>query len=200
MKTASYWLITVILTVGPALGQHKSSDQIKVITVCEALGDVNGFADAAVAVVGRLERTVSLTDHYEFLSQDQCQHPVVTHGHIWSARIQLWTDWEEGAPRPPSDRPKLQEAVVAAKLSFVRKTTKLGSHEEPRVGPDGHFSSAVVPNEWAVVYGRIVRSPRLDEDCGARGCGGDDVPLVVIAEPDQVHRLRPEGRQLPEGK
>jgi len=102
-------------------------------------------------------------------------------------------------PRPPSDRPKLQEAVVAAKLSAVRRTTKLGSHEEPRFA-DGHLSIDVVPNEWAVVYGRIVRSPRLDEDCGARGCGGDDVPLVIIAEPYQVHRLSSNGSQLSEDK
>jgi len=92
MKTGLYGLIAAILSISVVLGQHKASDQIKVITVCEAFGDLTRFSDAAVAVVGRLERSVSLTDHYEFLSQDQCQHPVVTHGHIWPGKIQT-ADW-----------------------------------------------------------------------------------------------------------
>ena len=143
----------------------------------------------AVAVVGRMERSVSLIDHYEFLSQDTCEHPVVTHGHVWSDKIQIWVNWEEGMPKPPSERPKLQGPVVAAKLSVVRKTTKLGSHEEPRFKEDGHANTTTVPNEWAVVYGRIVGSPRLDENCGSGGCGGDDVPLILIAQPSEVQPL-----------
>jgi hypothetical protein len=39
-----------------------------------------------------------------------------------------------------------------------------------------------VPNKWAIVYGRIVRVPNLNEDCSAGGCGGDNVPSVIIAE------------------
>ena len=96
------------------------------LTVCEVLGDVNRYADTAVAVVGRMERSVSLIDHYEFLSQDRCEHPAITRGHTWSNKIQIWADWEEGMPRPPSDGAKLQAAVLAAKLSFVRRTTRLG--------------------------------------------------------------------------
>jgi hypothetical protein len=90
-------------------------------------------------------------------------------------------------PKPPSDKAKLERSVVAAKLSVVRKTTKLGFHQEPQFRADGqsvvYTGSAPLPNQWAVVYGLIVRSPRLDEDCGAGGCGGDDVPLIIIAEP-----------------
>jgi hypothetical protein len=187
----------LLVLAGIAVGQEKSDDRIQLRTVCEVLGDVNRFADTAVAVVGRMERSVSLIDHYEFLSQDRCEHPIITHGHVWSDKIQIWVKWEEGMPKPPSGRPKLQGAVVAAKLSVVRKTTQLGSHQEPRFNGDVHPSTTTVPNEWAVVYGRIVRSPELAEDCGARGCGGDDVPLIILAEPSEVHPLRGDGKSLP---
>ena len=100
-------------------------------------------------------------------------------------------------PKPPGDRLKLQLPILAAKLSVVRKTTKLDSHQEPRFRADGYPSAAAVPNAWAVVYGRIVKSPRLDEDCGAAGCGGDDIPLIMIAERSQVRRLRGDGKPLP---
>jgi hypothetical protein len=106
-----------------------------VLTVCEVLGDVSRFTETAVAVVGRMERSVSLIDHHEFLSQDRCERPVITHGHTWSSKIQIMVDWEEGMPKPPSDRLKLQLPILAAKLSVVRKTTKLDSHQEPRFIP-----------------------------------------------------------------
>jgi len=149
MQTRSYWMIAAMITPGIAFGQQKSNGHVQVLTVCEVLGDVNRYADTAVAVVGRMERSISLI-------------------------------------------------VPAAKLSVVRRTTRLGFHQEPRFKADGQPSTAVTPNEWAAVYGRIVRSPRLDEDCGASGCGGDDVPLIIIAEPSEVHTLRGDGKPLPE--
>jgi len=118
MQTRSYWMIAAMITPGIAFGQQKSNGHVQVLTVCEVLGDVNRYADTAVAVVGRMERSISLI-------------------------------------------------VPAAKLSVVRRTTRLGFHQEPRFKADGQPSTAVTPNEWAAVYGRIVRSPRLDEDCGA---------------------------------
>ncbi len=176
---------------------QKPNGQVQVLTVCEVLGEVNRYADTVVAVVGRMEQSVSLIDHYEYLSQDRCKHPVVTHGYTWSNKIQIWVDWEEGMPKPPGDRPKLEPAVVVAKLSAVRKSTRLGSYQEPRLHVDGRFSTVAVPNEWCVVYGRIMRLPEIDEDCGPGGCGGDDVPLMVIAEPSEVHPLRRDGKPLP---
>ena len=193
LKTAA---LQVLFFASIALGQQ-SDGQVKVLTVCDVLGDVSRFTEAAVAVVGRMERSVSLIDHYEFLSQDRCERPVITHGHTWSSKIQIMVDWEEGMPKPPNDKLKLQLPILAAKLSVVRKTTKLDSHQEPRFRSDGHPSTVAVPNEWAVVYGRIVRSPRLDEDCGTAGCGGDDIPLIMIAEPSEVRMLRGDGKPLP---
>ena len=102
-------------------------------------------------------------------------------------------------PKPPSDRPKLERSVVAAKLLIVRNTTKLGFHQEPHFKTEGHsIVYAAVPNEWVAVYGRVVSVPDLNEDCGVGGCGGDNVPLVIITEPYNVHRLSEDGASLPE--
>jgi hypothetical protein len=167
-----------------AFGQQKPNDHIKVLTFCEVLGNISRYDNSAVAVVGRMERSVSYVDHYEFLSQDRCKHPIITHGHTFRNRIQIWTDWEEGLPKPPADTPTLNGVVVAAKLAAVRKTTELGSHQE---------QWDVVPNEWVVVYGRVFKTSRYDEDCGSEGCGGDDVPIMVVAQPSQVHKLKTDG-------
>lgn len=184
-----------------AFGKSKSDGQVRVLTVCEVFGDVTRHAGTAVAVAGRLERSASLTDRYEFLSQDRCEHPVVTNGHVWSNKIGIWAAWEEGMPKPPVDRPKLERSVLAAKLFIIRKTTKLDLQDRPQFEADRHrivyTHTTSRPNEWAVVYGRIAGVPKLNEDCGAGGCGGDNVPLVVIAEPYNVHRLREDGRPLP---
>ncbi len=200
---ATICLITGLMTTGIMVGQRPNG-QAKVLTVCEVLGNVPRYADSVVAVVGRLESSVSLTDYYDFLSQDRCEHPVITHGHLWSDKIQVWGGWEAGMPKPPSDRPKLEQSVIASKLLIVRKTTKVGSHQEPQFKADGrsivYSHTTKLPNQWAVVYGRIVKVPDLNEDCGAEGCGGDNVPLVIIAEPYNIHGLRDDGTPLPEGK
>ena len=108
-----------MLIPGIAFGQQNSNRHLQVLTVCEVLSDVSRYANTAVAIVGRMERSVSLIDHYEFLSQDRCEHPLVTHGHIWPDNIQIWVNWEEGMPKPPSDSPRLRGRVVVAKLSVV---------------------------------------------------------------------------------
>jgi len=104
-------------------------------------------------------------------------------------------------PKPPTDTPRFQRSVISAKLAAVRKTTRLGVHQEPRFKADGgtivYTRRTDVPNEWAIVYGRIVRAPNLSEDCGEAGCGGDDVPLLIVAEPYNAHRLKDDGTLLP---
>ena len=47
-----------------------------------------------------------------------------------------------------------------------------------------------MPNEWAIIYGRVVKVPDLN----------DDVPLVIIAQPYNIHSLRDDGSLLPEEK
>jgi hypothetical protein len=192
MRAECQYIIAVAISTGIMFGQQKPNDGPALVTVCQVLGDANRYTDKAVAVVGRMERSVSLIDHYEFLSQDGCEHPVNSRGGMWAQKIQIWTNWEEGMPKPPSDRPRLGRAEIAAKLSAVRKTTKLGSHEEPRFRSDGHAvssSTAVVPNDWAVVYGRIVKVH-----------DGDEVQLMILAEPDEVRRIRVNGTFPPDNQ
>jgi hypothetical protein len=201
-----FWASVAVAVAVPslALGQSKTSSPAKVLTVCEVLGRFNQYADHVVAVVGRMERSVSLEDHHEFLAQDGCENPVTTEGHVWLNKIEVWSGWEEGVPRPPSDRPEFNHDCVAMKLSVVRKSTTLGVHDELRITTTGgstKVSEVKVPNQWAVVYGRIVKLPKLDEKgCGLEGCGGDDWPLVLVAEPYNGHVLREDGTILPDSK
>jgi len=183
-----------IILVGTVVGLRASDNPVKMLTVCEVFADVDHYAGNAIAIIGRMESSVSLIDHYEFLSQDHCKRRIVAHGHVWPGKIQVWTfSMEEGMPKPPTDKPTLDRAVVAAKLATGRKTTKLGAHHEPSRDLRGRPSTALVPNQWVVVYGRIVRSPHLDEDCGRSICSGFDAPLIVIAYPDQIHVIRDDG-------
>lgn len=198
MTPASRWIVAVALTMGVVFGQ-KPNAPTQPFTVCEVLADVSQFADKAV-VVGRLESSGSLIDYSEFLSQDECEHPIITHGHHWSTEILVWARWEAGMPKPPTEKVTSEPSILAAKLQSVRRTTELGSHREQYFRSDGHVLSyagtATKLNEWAVIYGRIVRMPSLDKDCGAGGCGGDNVPLAIIAEPYNVHQLTGDGRLL----
>src|SRR3954451_19216757 len=112
MQRASCLTIALMMIPCTAVGQQKSNGPAKVLTVCEVLGGFKRYVDTAVAVVGRMERSVSRVDHYEFLSQGRCERPVITHGHTWSDKIQIWAKREEGMPKPPSDRPNVQGTVV----------------------------------------------------------------------------------------
>jgi len=127
-------LIAAAIGTSVAFAQQKPKAPVTVVTACEVMGGLNRYADTAVAVVGRMERSVSIIDHYEFLSQDRCQRPLVRHGHRFPNRIGILTDWEEGMPKPPEDQPELDDRLLAAKLSLVRRSTALGSHEESRFG------------------------------------------------------------------
>jgi hypothetical protein len=192
MRAECRYVIAVAISTAIIFGQQTSNDGPTLLTVCQVLGDMNRYADKAVAVVGRMERSVSVIDHYEFLSQEGCERPANSRGGPWAHKIQIWTDWEEGMPKPPSDRPKVRRAEIAAKLSTIRKTTHLGSHEEPRFKSNGRSvssSTALVPNDWAVVYGRIVKVH-----------DGDEVQLMIVAQPDQVRRIRVNGTFLPDDR
>jgi hypothetical protein len=187
----------IVLQAGIAVCQQASENRVKIVTVREVLGDVNRYAGKAIAIVGRMRYDISLIDHYEFLSQDGCKRQIVTHGYTWPNEIQVWTFHKEGAPRPPSDKPQLALNEIAAKIAEVRRTTKLGTHTRPGRDGRGHYITVVEPNDWAVVYGRVVRPPQLDEDCGPRGCGGTNAPLLVLAEPDQVRIIMADGTLAP---
>jgi hypothetical protein len=90
---------------------------------------------------------------------------------------------------PPGDSPTFERTSIAAKLSEVRKTTQVRSHEGPESKRKGKLYTVVATSGWGLVYGHLVKTPRLNEDCGASGCGGDDIPLILIAKRREVHAL-----------
>jgi len=170
-----------------AFAQQNTKQPTPVLTVCEVIGNADRYTNTAAAVVGRLERSVSTIDSYDFLSQDGCRRPFVINGHTCSNKIIIGSYAEEGMPQPPTLTSELDPAVVALKLAEVRKTSKLGSHEEPQFGPNAHSPTVTVPNHWAVVYGRIFRPH-------SEGCGGFDVPLILLANPNEVRVVTADGK------
>lgn len=189
--------MALAFTTGAAAGQQGHAP-VKLLTVCEVLADNQRFAGRAVAVVGRLESIIGLIDRSDFLSQDACDHPVTTHGHIWANKILVWSGWEEGMPKPPPTKFEPDPSILARKILEVRQTTELGSHQTPHFKIEGRslrYDGIVsTPNDWAVIYGRLMRMPRLSENCAIEGCGGDDVPLAIIAVPDNIQILSADGR------
>ncbi len=184
-------VLQISFAAAVAFAQQRSEKVV--LSVCEAINEPDRYAGAAVAVVGRMERSVSTIDQYEFLSQDGCAHPVVIHGHTCSNKIFIETEFETGKQPPPVGW-RMDRAELAVKLSEVRKTTTLGSHHEPRLNKDGTFSTVTVPNTWAVVYGRVVRPPDMRPPDVRVDCGGFDSPLLILANPSDVRRLTPDGR------
>jgi len=44
MQTATCWIIAMMMTTGVIVGQQRSNGQVKVLTVCEVLGNVTRYA------------------------------------------------------------------------------------------------------------------------------------------------------------
>jgi len=195
--------VTASLLAGVGYCQSNVRTDTKVVTVCDVIKNPSHYSDAPVAIVGRLERSVSFVDHYEFLAQDRCSRPLMTAGHVWPNRLWLCSDWGEGLPKAPTEAPKFNKTYLSKKLSAVRKTTKLGVHQEPGFVIDGHtrrYTSEVdVPNEWVVVYGRVFDNPSLrDSDCDEAGCGGLlSAPLVLMVEQYNILELNDDGTIRP---
>jgi len=196
MRTAS---IVVALLPCVAVAQPEAGRQ-RMVTVCEILGNPNEYRDSAVAVVGRLYSISSLIDGSEFLTQDQCGKPIVTKGFEWPNMILIWSYSEDGFPKPPSDEPNVDQELVARQLAVVRQTTKLGVHKQPQIRvKDGSttYSEADVPNEWAIVYGRVVGSPNLskepcnNDEIGCRGFMG--APIAIIVKRKNILVLNQDG-------
>ena len=174
----------------------------KVVTVCEVLGNPNQYRDSVVAVVGRLYRSVSLIDSYEMLTQDQCGKPIATKGFVWPNEILILSDSEDGMPKAPTDEPNMDHELVAKQLAVVRETTKLGVHKVPtfkqKDGSITYSSEGEAPNQWVIVYGRVVGSPNLgkeacdDDEIGCEGFMG--APMAIIVEPKNIHVLNEDGK------
>jgi hypothetical protein len=188
------------VTEGP-MWPVKRPRKIKPLTVCELLGNLKQYTNTDVAVVGRMDQAGGLIDHYEYLVQHHCKHPIVTEGHVWPSKILIWSQSQDGMPKAPSDQPELDHKVFMEKFAALHRNTKLGSHKEPRFKKEGSTISfshlADVRDDWVVAYGRIVSFPKLlTEPCGDRpGCGGftGGAPVMIIVELKNVHTISEDG-------
>jgi hypothetical protein len=103
---------------------------IHVVMVCEVFSELKRLGNSTVALVGRMEMIGGLIDHYEFVSQEHCDKPLVTQGSVWPTKVLILPYWEEGMPKHPTDESELDRAALAEKLSVVRKNTTLGFHKD----------------------------------------------------------------------
>jgi len=196
-------VVAASLLAGVAYCQSNVLTGTKVVTVCDVIKNPSHYSGAPVAIVGRLERSVSFVDHYEFLAQDRCSRPIMTAGYLWPNRLWLCSDWAEGLPKAPKETPKFNKTYLSKKLSAVRKTTKLGVHQEPGFVGDSQTlrltGEVDVPNEWVVVYGRVFDIPSLrDSDCDENGCAGFlSAPLVLMVEQYNILELKDDGTIRP---
>ena len=190
-------MLTAFIIV--ALAQSAATDRAKVTTVCEVLGNPNQYRDSVVAVVGRLRLSMSLIDSSEILTEDRCGKPIVTKGFVWRNEILIWSNSGDELPKAPTEEPNLDKELVAKQLAVVRQTTKLGVHREPRITmKDGSttYSEADVPNQWVVVYGRVIGSANLSKEpcAGEIGCRGFmGAPMAIIVERKNIHPLNEDG-------
>lgn len=178
----------VIVLGSNAIGQ--SEHRQRIMSVCEVLADYARLADTPVVIVGRMDAIAGIIDRSDYLSEDGCEHPIVTFGHTWKMKIRILGSIP-GMPKPPSDNPKLEPAQLAEKLLVIQRTTELGTHEEPVFKKGGGLGTGTVPNQWAAIYGVLVKSGFL-ADCHSKDCPGD-LALFVVANPRDVHPLRPDG-------
>lgn len=196
MNAAIQTLITCFLAAtfpGFLYGQ----DPAKIVSVCEVLANLKGYGNSVVAVVGRLDVTGIIFDRHSFVSQDECDAPLTTQGHVWPSSILIWTLREEGLPDPPRDTPQLDQQILAEKLSAAGKKTILGVRKEFRIGKEGQIINTIVRNQWVVAYGHTFYSTHLttNPSCKEKGCNGflGQAPIVITVDPKNVHTVNEDG-------
>jgi len=183
----------MVFMVVSSLGVAQSEgERPKILTVCEVLANASQYRDAAIAIVGRLVRRVGTIDGFEFLTQDGCKKPVVTKKHIWPNELLISDLAESDLPQPPTVHPKLSTEIVANKLAAVRRSTRLGTHKEPI----DSRKAAKVPNQWAVVYGRVFIPPNLGKEPCEIGSGGFiGAPMIIMSDSKNIRILSEDGTE-----
>jgi hypothetical protein len=181
-----------------AAGLVFGQDQVKIISVCELLANLNEYGNSAVAVVGRLDVTGVIYDRRNYVSQDQCESPVLTENYLWPNRILISTTPEKGLPSPPTDKPNLDRQLLAEKLASMKGKTILGLRNEfSGIDKNGQVVSTVVHNQWVVAYGHTFYSPRLTsgDSCKEIGCQGfaGKVPVIIMVDAKTVHTINEDG-------
>jgi hypothetical protein len=152
----------VVLLVTGASGQ----EPVKPATVCEVLADTKRFQGKPVAVLGRLD-CIFTFESACYLVEDRCDRPSVSDDHTWPNKIWLQFIF----PATPKSNVQIDAAVLDEKQALVRTSTKLGTHRVMLLKKkDGVLvldKWSDQPDEWAVVYGRILITKALQHYSGA---------------------------------
>ena len=155
--------------------------------MCDILGDAAKYNGQTVALLGRVDCSPNLTDTSCFLAEDQCSHPLVTHGHKWPTKIWVQCIYgDEYSPQLSKEKLVLDESAIAEKLVLIRRSTKLGFHKEMVFdAKDNTPKWANLGDEWGVAYGLVVFRPKLKpgDNCsgGNEGCGGwNETPVMLV--------------------
>ena len=192
--------LSLALLVPGMFRRPKSDQQLKPVTVCEVLGNLQKYSDQDLAILGRLDCGSSVIDRTCFLVEKQCERPIATETFVWPSKVLIVDYWHEGMPKPPTGNPQIDQPTLTEKLSLIRKSTKLGLHKvalfktEGRTITFSHFDD--VKDEWGVAYGKVFNALKIgwDNSCVEAGCGDGffGAPAALIINPDSLRRFKDE--------
>ncbi len=159
------------------------SQDVPVLTVCEALTDLGQYNGMAVVLVGKLVST----SEGRWLSED-CEQKLVTEGYTWSSGVWLTFDHARVLlPTMPKDF-TWDNTLLETKLRQVQRTTKLHVLQQ--------FNYA---EQWFAFFGRFeTRFPPEvviggDGRPHGHGCGHlSGAPAQLISGPEAQRQLVPQ--------
>lgn len=177
-------LIAVTVLSGRAYGQgtDTSNGDVAVLTVCEALENLNQLNGKNVVLVGKLVSTME----GQWLSQE-CKQKLVTVGYTWMSIISL--TYVRSTVNPPSVPGgfKWDVKLLQEKLHQVQKTTKLEVLKHDNY-----------PDKWFAILGRFeTRIPpqvAIGADGRPHGNGFGHMgaaPARLVSDQDGKRELKP---------
>ena len=106
--------IVCIIVMVTGLAEHRPRIGTgRFVTVCDILGDAAKYNGQTVALLGRVDCSPNLTDTSCFFAEDQCSHPLVTHGHKWPTKIWVQCIYgDEYSPQLSKEKLVLDESAI----------------------------------------------------------------------------------------
>ena len=195
LRNRSRFIAGFILLALPGL--MFSQDQVKIVSVCEVLANLNDYGNSVVAVVGRLDVTGVIFDRHTYISQDACDQPLTTESYVWPNKILIWPNRDKQLPSPPTERPDLSQQLLVEKPSSVSWNTTLTLRKEFRIDKNGEIVNIVVQNPWVVAYGHTYYSLNLTSNpsCKEFACNGflEKAPVIIVIDPKSARILNEDG-------
>jgi hypothetical protein len=168
-------------------GRVEGGQSVKLVSVCDILGDAAKYGGRIIAVVGRADCDPEIADMSCFLAEDHCPRSLVIRGHRWPTKIWLQAAYgDEYFPQLSKEKFVVDQPAIDAKLALVRRSTKLGFHREMVFrSKDKKHEWANLKDEWGVAYGLVVFRPKLnpEDNCSGsdEGCGGwNETPVMLV--------------------